>query len=68
MHITLIQCNGLESSKKFFEKKNVRKNIFVKKNSMKKTNLDKKKFLEIFQSSLVQIFSKGHVKNNVSCI
>ena len=30
--MTLIQCNGLESNEKFFEKKIVRKNIFVKKN------------------------------------
>ena len=28
-------CNGFESNEKFFEK-NVRKNIFVKRNSMKK--------------------------------
>ena len=31
MHITLIQCNGLESNKKLFEKKLSQKNIFVKK-------------------------------------
>ena len=30
MHITLLQCNDLESNEKFFEKI-VRKNIFVKK-------------------------------------
>ena len=32
-------------------KKIVRKNTFVKKKSMKKTNSDKKKISEIFQSS-----------------
>ena len=31
VHITLIECNGLESNEKFFEKIIVRKNIFDKK-------------------------------------
>ena len=35
MHIPFIQCIGLESNEKFFEKKIVRKNIFVKKNLWK---------------------------------
>ena len=52
MHITLIQCNGLESSKKFFEKKNVRKNIFVKKNSMKKKQIWIKKIVGNFPKFL----------------
>ena len=30
-----IQCNGLESNEKFLEVKIVRKNIFVKKKSLK---------------------------------
>ena len=62
---SVIQCNGLESNKKFFEKKLSEKNIFVTKKFYEKTNLDKKFGQEIFQSSQVWIFSKGHVKNNV---
>ena len=52
IHITLIQCNGLDSNKKFFEKKNCQKKHFCQKNSLKKKpNSDKKIFfgsLEIF--------------------
>ena len=44
-----LECNGLESNERFFENKIVRKNIFVKKkNSLRKTNLDKRKFSETF--------------------
>ena len=41
MHITLIQCNGLESNKKFFENKLSEKTFMSKINSMKKRNLVK---------------------------
>ena len=60
-----MQCNGLESNKKFFEKK---LKFYEKK---KKTNLDKKFFFGNFPKFgnflkfLSSIFSKGHVKNNV---
>ena len=48
MHITLIQCNGLKSNEKFFEKKIVKKTFLLKKFFEKKTNSDKKFFSEIF--------------------
>ena len=43
VYITLIQCNGLESNKNSLN--------CQKKNSMKKTTMDKIFVLEIFQSS-----------------
>ena len=47
LHITLIECNGLESKNKI-----VRKNIFIKKKFYKKTQIwTKNYFSEIFQSS-----------------
>ena len=49
IHIHFIQCNGLESNEKFFEKKIVRKNTFVKKNLWKK-------FSEVWKFSEVPKF------------
>ena len=58
MHITLIQCNGLESNEKFFEK-NYQKTVFFQKKFFEKTILTKKNF---------QKFSEVRVKNNEFCI
>ena len=44
MHITLIQCNGLESNEKFFEKKNCQKKHFLSKNFYEKNKFREKKF------------------------
>ena len=59
IHITLIQCNGLESIKNS-----------LKKNCQKKAFLSKKKIssLEVWKFSEVWIFSEGRVKNNVFSI
>ena len=47
VHITLIECNGLEINKKFFEKYCQKETFLSKKNSMKKkTNLDKNFFFQ----------------------
>ena len=55
MHITLIQCNGLESNKKFFEKKLSEKH-FCQKNFYEKK--------QIWTKEIVWKFSKvfGHSK------
>ena len=58
IYITLIQCNGLESNKKFLEK-NCQKKNFVKKNSLKKkTNLEKKNFQEFSEVPKFRYFLK----------
>ena len=60
MYITLIQCNGLESNEKFFEKKKLSQKTFLsKKNALKKNQIQ-----FFWKFSEVQIFSKVQVKNN----
>ena len=49
IHITLIQCNGVERNEKFFGKNCQKKIFFVKKKSLKKkTHLNKKKIIRNF--------------------
>ena len=64
MHITLIQCNGLERNKKFFEKK-LSEKTFLSKKFYEKNKFKQKKLFGNFLKFLSVDISEGHMKINV---
>ena len=58
MHITLIQCNGLESNEKFFEKNCQKKHFCQKKNFYEKKHSDKKIFQKFSKVPKFRYFLK----------